>query len=179
MLPRTVLESQQFEPAAVPARPAADCWKLAAGKALSLHPRAFGLLEITQGRVWLTMSGVLADWPGAPADIVLGAGEQLAIAPGQHVVMEPWEPDAPGAEVSFRWDCVAAALAQPSRPSQRSVAARDWESGVVQPLCDLVQAFVQGGRAVADGARAGGRVATGLVRFALGRTTAPLQRRTA
>ena len=117
MLPRTVLESQQFEPAAVPARPAAGCWKLAAGKALSLHPRAFGLLEITQGRVWLTMSGVLADWPGAPADIVLGAGEQLAIAPGQHVVMEPWEPDAPCAEVSFRWDCVAAALAEPSRPS--------------------------------------------------------------
>ena len=120
-----------------------------------------------------------ADWPGAPTDIVLGAGEQLAIAPGQHVVMEPWEPDAPGAEVSFRWDCVAAALAEPSRPSQRSVAARDWDSGVVQPLCDLVQAGVQGGRAVADGARAGGRVATGLVRFALGRTTAPLLRRTA
>ena len=179
MLPRTVLESQQFEPTAVPARPAAGCWKLAAGKALSLHPRTPGVLEITQGRVWLTVRGVLADWTGAPADIVLGAGEQLAIAPGQHVVMEPWEPDAPGAEVSFRWDCVATALAQPSQPSQRSVAARDWESGVVQPLRDLVQALVQGGRAVVDGARAGGRVATGLVRFALGRTTAPLLRRTA
>lgn len=177
MFSRTVLESQQFAPATPAGRTAAGCWKLAAGKALSLRPRTHGVLQIAQGQVWLTVAGTLADRPGAPVDQVLRAGEQIVIAPGQHVVMEPWGPASPAGAVAFRWDRVAAAPAVQSP----SLAARDWECGVVQPLRDLVHALGQGGRAVGAAlggvADAGGRFAAGLARFALHRIAEPLQRR--
>ena len=117
---------------------------------------------------------------GAAVDHVLQPGEQLTVAPGQHVVMEAWSGSGCAESVAFRWDVLAApALAQPA-----SQAARDWECGVVQPLRDLGQALGQGGRALGTalagvaGAGAGGRFAAGLARFALLRTAAPLQRRT-
>ena len=114
MFPRNVLESQQFEPASVASRTAAGCWKLATGRALSLRPRTHGVLQIAQGQVWLTVSGSLADRPGVPEDHVLRAGEQLVIAPGQHVVMEAWDSSGAAEAVAFRWDRVAMApTAQP------------------------------------------------------------------
>lgn len=179
MSPRNVLESQQSVHAALAGRRAAGCWKLATGRALSLRPHTQGVLQIAQGQVWLTLSGSLADLPGAAADHVLRAGEQLTIAPGQHVVMEAWNPRGNAEAVAFRWDSVVApATAQPA-----SLAARDWECGVVQPLRDLVQALGQSGRALgaalADVTGAGGRFAAGLARFALHRIAAPLQRKTA
>src|SRR5690606_19888733 len=88
MLSRNVLESHQFEQAGLARRTAAGCWKLAHGKALSLRPRTHGVLQIAQGQVWLTLRGSLADRPGVAADHVLRAGQQLTVAPGQHVVME-------------------------------------------------------------------------------------------
>lgn len=179
MSPRNVLESQQSVHAALAGRRAAGCWKLATGRALSLRPHTHGVLQIAQGQVWLTLSGSLADLPGAAADHVLRAGEQLTIAPGQHVVMEAWNPRGNAEAVAFRWDSVVApATAQPT-----SLAARDWECGVAQPLRDLVQALGQGGRALgaalADVTGAGGRFAAGLARFALHRIAAPLQRKPA
>ena len=171
MSARNVLESQQSVQAAVAGRTAAGCWKLAPGRALSLHPRERSVLAIAQGRVWLTLSGA------SPADHVLQAGDRIAIAAGQHVVMEAWSGSGCAESVAFRWDVLAApALAQPA-----SQAARDWECGVVQPLRDLGQALGQGGRALgtalAGVAGAGGRFAAGLARFVLLRIAAPLKRR--
>jgi hypothetical protein len=93
---------------------------------------------------------------------VLQAGERLAGAPGQHVVLEAWNPSG-GAEdgVALRWEAGTA-------PTTTAVA-RDWDCAVVQPLRDLVRALAQGGRAMGaalvDAAGAGGRCAAGLARF--------------
>ena len=143
-----------------------------------MHPDTHGVLQIAQGQAWVTLRGVLADMPGAAVDYMLRPGQQLTVAPGQHVVMEAWNPQGGAEAVAFRWDALpASALTRPA-----SQAARDWECGVVQPLRDLGQALGQGGRALgtalAGVAGAGGRFAAGLARFALLRIAAPLQRRT-
>ncbi|RQO80704.1 DUF2917 domain-containing protein [Acidovorax sp. FJL06] len=176
---RNVLESQQSVQAAVAGRPAAGCWKLAPGRALSLHPREPSVLEIAQGRVWLTLSGASptplpadlpADLPRGVADHMLQAGDRLAIAAGQHVVMEAWNPAGlPDGGVAFHWKGAAAlANGQGAHVLRRGA---DWECGVVQPLRDLAQALAQGGRAVGQaGAQvlgATGRLALGIARFAL------------
>lgn len=169
MSPRNVLESQQSVHAATAGRRAAGCWDLATGKALSLRPETPGVLHIAQGQAWVTLCGALADMPGAAADHVLRAGEQLTVSPGQHVVMEAWSSHDHATAVAFRWDPLAA----PVLPDSASPAARDWECGVVQPLRDALQALGRGGRALdaalADVTGAGGRFAAGLARFALNR----------
>jgi hypothetical protein len=167
MLSRPVLESQQSAMAPVAGRVLAGSWKLEAGRAITLNPRERSVLEISQGRVWLSVGAA----PGQPGqvteDIVLDRGQTLAIEPGQQVVMESWylRGGAPKA-VAFRWDVAPAAtvLADP---------AMDWECGVAQPLRDLVCALGQGGRAVgtavAAALAASGRLGAGLARFALHR----------
>ena len=159
-----------LQPCAQPSvhrRAAAGCWRLAPGRALSLKPRESGVLRIARGRVWL--SGA------APAqDLVLQAGDALAVAMGQHVVLEPWglpgERDAP---VLLQWDHVAP---QPHRHQARTRVARDWELGVVQPLQELGRALAGAGRAVGAAAvqvtAAAGRLGAGLAGFALGRVMA-------
>lgn len=179
MSARNVLESQQSVHATAAGRRAAGCWKLATGQALSLHPNSHGVLQIAQGQAWVTLRGALADLPGAAVDHVLQPGEQLIVAPGQHVVMEAWNPRGNAEAVAFRWDSVVVpATAQPA-----SQAARDWECGVVQPLRDLGQALGQGGRALgtalAGVVGAGGRFAAGLARFALNRIAPQWQSRAA
>lgn len=157
-----------LQPCAQPSvhrRAAAGCWRLAPGRALSLEPRESGVLHIAQGRVWLT---------GGPSaqDLVLQAGDALAVDVGQHVVLEPWglpgERDAP---VLFQWDPVAV-----PPHHHRARAARDWELGVVLPLQELVRALAGAGRAVGTAAvqvtAAAGRLGAGLAGFALGRVMA-------
>ena len=174
MSARNVLESQQSVHAGTAGRSVAGCWKLPAGRALSLHPRTPGVLQIAQGRVWLTLAGApSAARPPAEADQVLRAGDCITIAAGQHVVIEEaWAlqgatPDG----VAFEWKAAAqAAAGQAPRPGA------EWECSVAQPLRDLLQAVGQGGRAVAQaGAQAlgaGGRLARGIARFALFRIAA-------
>ncbi|MFT4242315.1 MAG: DUF2917 domain-containing protein [Acidovorax sp.] len=87
---RSVLQSQQSAPA--------GCWRVAPGSALSLRPREDGVLHVASGRVWVTLG---------TADHVLHAGERLAIAPGQHAVVEAW--DAAGAQAAIRWHRAAPA----------------------------------------------------------------------
>jgi hypothetical protein len=77
-------------------------WKLAPGRALSLQPRQPGLLRVAQGQVWVTLG---AAHPGAGnelGDYFLHAGEQLAVSPGQHLVLEPFE-RAQQQAVFFEW----------------------------------------------------------------------------
>lgn len=185
MSARNVLESQQSVQAAVAGRSAAGCWKLTPGRALSLHPHERSVLEIAQGRVWLTLSGTLPSHQPTdmPADLLLGvadhllqAGDRLDIPAGQHVVMEAWSPSGvPGEEVAFHWHGVPAPVPAQGQRAQRPGA--EWECGVVQPLRDLVQALAQGGRAVglagAQALGAGGRLVLGIARFALIRIAAP------
>lgn len=192
MSARNVLESQQSALAPVAGRTAAGCWKLAPGRALSLHPRETSVLEIAQGRVWLTLRGVSsAGVPASlPADVVRGvadhvlqAGDCITIAAGQHAVLEVWSPaGALQPEAAFRWDLAAgtAAALMPAAGPAVSSAGADWERGVVQPLRDLVQALAQGGRATGQAGalalRAAGRLAWGITRFALFRIAAPRER---
>lgn len=194
MSPRNVLESQQSVHAELAGRRAAGCWKLATGKALSLRPRQHSVLEIAQGRAWVTLGDSARWWPwtarSAGADVVLQAGERLSIAPGRHVVIEPWS--APGVQpqaayaLAFRWDIVLATCAMVEARPQASAAASadaaaEWDRAVVQPLRDLGYALARGGRAVAtavvDVMAAGGRLAWGVARFARHRIASPLQRR--
>lgn len=154
----------------------AGCWSLAPRRALSLRPTGPGVLELAQGQVWLTVTGAL---PGAPADQLLRAGDRLTVAAGVHVVMEAWDPRAPDQGVAFRWDRVP--LSATAGPV--SAAASDWHSGVVQPLADLAQALARAGRALlaagGDAGGASGRLAAGLLRFAMRRLAPCAPRHTA
>ncbi|MBP3981700.1 MAG: DUF2917 domain-containing protein [Gammaproteobacteria bacterium] len=160
-----VLKLQQSVQASLAGCAAAGGWKLAAGQAVSLRTNTPGVLEIARGRVWLTLGGSFNHLPGAAVDHVLHAGERLAIAPGQQVVMEAWNPSGGGDVAAFRWEAGTA----PAKAPAASAVARDWENGVVQPLRDLVHALAQGrramGAAVVNVAGAGGRCAAGLARF--------------
>lgn len=167
MLSRTVLESQQSAIASAAGRVLAGSWKLDAGRAITLNPRERSVLEISQGRVWLSVGARPGQPEQATEDVVLLQGQTLVIEPGQQVVMESWflRGGAPSA-VAFCWDIAPVA-------SLEADPALDWELGVAQPLRDLVCALGQGGRAVvaavAKTLGASGRLAAGLARFALHR----------
>lgn len=179
-----ILESQQSLPMADATRPGAGCWKLAPGRALSLRPWQPSEIAVVHGRVWLTMTGFSrTDVPGAVVDHVLQAGDRLTIPAGRHVVLEAWSPaQAPDEVVAFSWDVSAgvivpmapvAPMASPaprapqSAPSAPSDVA--WERGVIQPLRDLAWAMAQVGAAA-------GRLALGVIHFALLRAASRRER---
>lgn len=174
MLSCTVPESQQSAQATPAGQPAAGSWTLGAGRVLSLHPLTPGVLAIASGCAWVTVRG-------GGVDHVLQAGEELAIAPGQHVVLEPWGTAGRADAVAFRWDASAGGRATARHPRAMGAAACDWQCGVVQPLSDLLRALGLGGRAVGsaalDVAGAAGRLAAGLARFALNRIAVRAQHR--
>jgi hypothetical protein len=67
---------------------AQSTWHLDGGRALTLAGAAEARrLAVARGRVWLTLSGS-ADAPAE--DQWLQAGEAVALAPGQTVVLEAW-----------------------------------------------------------------------------------------
>ena len=105
----------------------AGFWKLAPGRALSLQPRNAGLLRVAQGLVWVTLD---MQQPGAGnelGDYFLHAGEQLAVSPGQHLVLEPFERTDQQA-VFFEWT--------PSLETTGTLSVPN-ASAVTQPLRDL------------------------------------------
>ena len=138
------LELQQSARTNRVGRSAAGCWQLAPGRALSLRLQTPGALRVARGRAWLTLRGCWGDLPGAGADHVLQEGECLAVAAGQHVVMEAWSPPGCAEAVEVRWEGVTA----PATLRAASADARDWEHGVAQPLRDLGRALGQLGRAL-------------------------------
>ena len=85
---------------------AVGCFKLTAGCAMSLAPRASGELRIAHGQVWVTFGNAANDITARAGDHFLGAGDLLRLLPGQQLVMEShkkndnacvyfsWEPDA-------------------------------------------------------------------------------------
>jgi len=77
----------------------ARCWNLAAGQVLSLRPRSAGVLRIRQGRAWATL-GERPHGHGPDAgDYFLLTGEQLAVQPGRHLVIESLD----GGALGFEW----------------------------------------------------------------------------
>ena len=99
----------------------AGTWKLAAGRAITIQPREPGLLRIAHGSVWVTSEGPYPGPLNDQGDRFLGAGEQVPIARGERVVLEPmparepayfsWEPLVPPQAVSIELP----ELAQPAR----------------------------------------------------------------
>lgn len=107
--------------------PVPGFWKLAAGQALSLQPRQAGLLRVAQGQMWVTL-GVAPHGAGNElGDCFLRAGEQLAVSPGQHVVLEPFE-RAQQQAVLFDWTPGLAVVQAPAAQNAGPVA---------QPMRDL------------------------------------------
>lgn len=106
-------------------------WKLAPGRALSLQPRQDGWLRVAQGQAWVTLDAEHQGAGNELGDYFLQAGEQLAVRPGQHVVLESFAPTQQQA-VFFEWT--------PSPALAQTALAQDAEA-VTQPLRDLGQAL--------------------------------------
>jgi hypothetical protein len=86
------LQVQSPRPVCAPALQARLCWQLPAGCAQTLRISRGGRLEVLQGRLWLTAgaaSRVLAQ-QGAADDVVLMAGQSLALLRACVVVVEAW-----------------------------------------------------------------------------------------
>jgi len=99
---------------------------LDAHHAISLRPQVPSRLHITQGRAWVTLGLPHHGAGNASGDLVLSAGDSLAVPAGAHLVMEPWQPDAAG-PVRFDW-CAAPQVRQ--APNARAVR---WRREVVTP----------------------------------------------
>ncbi len=87
-------------------------WKLAPGRALSLQPRQSGWLRVAQGQVWVTLDARHRGAGNELGDYFLHAGEQLAVRPGQHLVLEPFTRGQQQA-VFFEWTPGAEAVQAP------------------------------------------------------------------
>lgn len=137
------LQSTDADPAV------AGSWQLAVGRAISLRPRHAGVLRIAQGQVWATFDGPRQGAGNESGDHFLRSGQRLAVGAGQHLVLEPWlEPGE--VPVYFEWTPVAAAV---------SASAARWKATVIEPLHEVGQALLMGGRAL-------GRLALGLAGYA-------------
>jgi hypothetical protein len=123
------------------------CWKLAAGRAVTLHSTAAGVLTIARGRIWATLDGPHARLTG---DLFLKAGETLRLQAGQRVVIEPFGATGQGA-AAFDW------VPAPARQISR------WPAGVAQPASDLRLALGSAGVALRGAAGALVRLAGGLL----------------
>lgn len=77
----------------------ARCWNLAAGQVLSLRPRGAGTLRIREGRAWVTLDERLTGHGPEAGDYFLLVGDELAVAPGRHLVLESLDQDV----LSFEW----------------------------------------------------------------------------
>ena len=86
----------------------ARCWNLAAGQVLSLRPRGAGTLRIRAGRAWVTLDERPSGQGPDAGDYFLLVGDQLAVAPGRHLVLESLDQDV----LSFEWLPVTQAAAR-------------------------------------------------------------------
>jgi hypothetical protein len=158
-----IIHSRNTEPEKIMNTPSADtraacatqqnlngCWKLDAGRAVTLHPTAAGVLNIARGRVWATLDGPHVRLTG---DLFLEAGETLRLQAGQRVVIEPFGATGQGA-AAFDW--------VPARASQTS----RWPAAVAQPASDLRLALGSAGIALRGAAGALVRLAGGLLGLA-------------
>ncbi|MDO9404017.1 MAG: DUF2917 domain-containing protein [Polaromonas sp.] len=136
----------------------AGCWKLAAGRALTVRASQAGELRIAHGRVWATFDLANGDSAVRAGDHFLSRGESLVLEAGQQLVLESFGLGH-ASSAYFSWE--------PATAGAPATAGNQWQSGVLQPLADLRAAAGLAGRAV-------GRLSTGVVRGGLGSVTALL-----
>ena len=136
----------------VPAR-AVGCFKLSAGRAMSLTPNVPGELRIAHGRAWLTFGHAADEAAVRAGDYFLDAGDLVHLYPGQQLVLEAHQKSTDKNafdSVYFSWEPDAALnLAASSRRAQYT------RVDVQQPLRDLGDALHQAGGAL-------GRLAQGV-----------------
>lgn len=111
------------------------CWKLAAGRALSLRPRADAVLLVTRGQAWVTLNERLRGYGQESGDHFLQAGQHLPVRAGRHLVIESLD----RLPVHFEWAPVAGTARGAHLCRAESVA---------QPLSDLVHAAALAGSAL-------------------------------
>lgn len=121
------------------------CWKLDAGRALSLTPEGSGVLRVAHGRVWVTIDMLHSDAQAA-GDLFLVPGRGLVVQAGQRVVLESSGTDRE-APAYFSWDPLPQAQARAVGSAVR-MASR-WQQAVAQPVRDLGAALGQAGAALA------------------------------
>ena len=91
--------------------------QLRKGCAMTLRAARAGVLRVTSGRVWATMS------PKDTRDLVLTAGSELAVPARQDVVVEAW-PLCDAATVDVVWvPAPAATQAVTAAPARSAPAA--------------------------------------------------------
>ena len=156
----TTLEAHQ----STTGQPLPGCWKLDAGRALTLRPRSSGVLRIAHGRVWVTMDLLHADAQAA-GDLFLVPGRGLVVQAGQRVVIESSGTDRQMAAY-FSWDPLPQQQAHAVDSATRH--AGRWQLAVAQPVRDLGLALGQAGTAL-------GRLVQGVAGLALGPVSARLQ----
>lgn len=74
---------------------------LPSGQAASLRADCARILQVNQGRVWVTRDATARS---ATEDMVLGVGQSMHVASGDRIVLEPW--DAGGA--TYTWNAASA-----------------------------------------------------------------------
>ncbi|MDZ7937318.1 MAG: DUF2917 domain-containing protein [Rhodoferax sp.] len=120
---------------------------LGKGQTIAWRAPAAGVLRVTSGRLWVTLDVV----PRSPlhdmGDHMVVLGHDLRLRAGQRVVIEAW-PHAGESQTRLQW-----VAESPTR------MALCWQTGVAEPVRDLVQGL---GLAV----RASGRLLTGLMGYA-------------
>ncbi len=83
-----------------------DGWRLSAGQAMTLQPRANGALVVREGMVWATVDGPHHGAANQWGDVVLCAGERMELRAGQRVVLEALCPQFQGrgqGQASVQW----------------------------------------------------------------------------
>ena len=130
-------------------------WKLAPGRALSLQPRQSGLLRVAQGQVWVTRDAPHQGAGNELGDFFLHAGEQMAVSPDQHLVLEPFARGQQQA-VFFEWtpglDAVQAPVAQSTGALTRPLRELALALGMVgSALGHLGMGLLAYGRQVVSG----------------------------
>ncbi len=93
MTPQYVLNSQQCQNGLQRLGPAGS-WVLPAGCAVTLNATTGAALHVTQGLVWATLDGPHSGPANDLGDLMLHAGERMALKAGQRVVIEAYEPAA-------------------------------------------------------------------------------------
>jgi len=110
---------------------AVGCFKLSAGRAMSLTPTVPGELRMTYGRVWVTFTNAANDSTARAGDHFLAAGDLLRLQAGQQLVLEMIENNA-HQSVYFSWE-TDAVLNVAASPRRRQIA----QAEVRQPLLAL------------------------------------------
>lgn len=171
MLSRPVLESQQSAAFAPAGRAFPGGWNILPGRALTLCPRERSVIEMNQGRLWLTFTGPHHGHANDLGDRFLMAGDWLVVEAGQTVVLEAFvlaqemsreRAQAAPVDVVFRWDR-ALPLVASSQHLPQPVSALPTDLAL--PLADLSRGLWQGWQAAGAVLGALGRLAAGSARL--------------